>query len=110
LAEEKTGFSRRNNDKHNGEQRHPGIKILTSQFEYIFTLTHGIGSAGIIYALDSLTYSEAEPGEETRTQYDQHYGVVQLPQHGKSPTGDRAPDLRPYIPPLRSGTRAFSTP
>jgi len=82
LVEEKTGFSRRNNNKYNGEQRHPRIKILTSQFKYIFVLTHRIDSAGIIHALDSLTYSEAEPGEKTRTQNDQRNGVVQLPQHG----------------------------
>jgi hypothetical protein len=82
LAEEKTGFSRRYNDKHNGEKRHPRIKILASQFKYVFALTHRIDSAGVVHALYSLTNSEAEPGEKTRTQNDQRNGVVGLPQHG----------------------------
>jgi hypothetical protein len=82
MVEEKTSFNRRDDDRHNGEQRHPGIKILTSQFEYIFALARCTDSAGIIHALYSLTYGETEPSEETRTNNDQRYGVVQLSQHG----------------------------
>jgi len=47
-------------------------------------LTQPTDGAGIIHALYSLTYSEAKPGEKTRTNDDQHYGAIQLFQHGWS--------------------------
>jgi hypothetical protein len=44
-------------------------------------LMHRIEGDSIIHALHGLAHGETEPGEEKTTQYDPHYGVVQLPQH-----------------------------
>jgi len=45
LVEEKTGFNGTSNHENKREQRHPEIKILTSQTQYSFALTRRIGSA-----------------------------------------------------------------
>jgi len=67
-------------DEHHRKQHHPGIKIFRYQFQYILRL-HRIESDGIIHALHSLANGKTEAGEETTTQYDPRYGVVQLLQH-----------------------------
>src|SRR5258708_34977050 len=78
LIEEKTSFNRGNSDEHHREQCHPGIKILSSKFQYILRLIPN----SIIYALDGLAHGKTEPGEETCKQYLPHYRVVKLRQHG----------------------------
>jgi hypothetical protein len=80
LIEEKTSFNRRNNDERNRKHCHPGIKIFPYQLQYILRLNR-IESGSVIHPLHSLAHGEAEPGEETTTQYDPQYGVVQLLQH-----------------------------